>query len=451
MDFRNRDMSKPETFRLLWLREQYSKLRKMLTPEEASDEDIQKLLLGKYLKRRIVTGRFFNNVTEKTYQMSQEDFINLFLNKPYIMSGYGVLFENQDNSENIATDALQYLLTSRKEYKKKMVQSEYGSNEYLYYKVNQQVLKVLANSYYGILGEKNSIFYNPYIQNSITLTGQDLITTAIVATENFLSGNVNFRDTDDVMTFVSNVLGERYSENIIKYIDYPKTRIDVLNYLRSKTKDFDEAAIGSMLSKLGPEDLNRIYYKNNLQELLGNQWFHDRFGEMLRYDYKEEPAPEMKPLLDDMKSKIMEFCYYDYMIQDRFSHAQHDMRKSIITVDTDSTFIDVGNEVKKAIKIYSLNPADEIKKMTVTNIYINIMTEVLKRTFWTVTTNMGLIDRCKPIINMKNELTKWLLQAAMPVENSFNCWNRKQSAAKPWKHGTFNDHRKDMPAEMLAE
>jgi len=41
--------------------------------------------------------------------------------------------------------------------------------------------------------------------------------------------------------------------------------------------------------------------------------------------------------------------------------------------------------------------------MTLTNIYINICTEVLKRIFWTLTTNMGLIDEAKPIINMKQE------------------------------------------------
>ena len=48
------------------------------------------------------------------------------------------------------------------------------------------------NSYYGILGEKNSVFYNPFVQNSITMTGQDLITTAILGMESFLRNNVLF-------------------------------------------------------------------------------------------------------------------------------------------------------------------------------------------------------------------------------------------------------------------
>jgi hypothetical protein len=42
--------------------------------------------------------------------------------------------------------------------------------------------------------------------------------------------------------------------------------------------------------------------------------------------------------------------------------------------------------------------------MTIMNIFINITTEVLKKIFWTLTTNMGLIDEAKPIINMKSEL-----------------------------------------------
>ena len=50
--------------------------------------------------------------------------------------------------------------------KKLQEQSEYGSDEYLYYKILQLTFKVLANSYYGILGgeERNSVFYNSHVR-----------------------------------------------------------------------------------------------------------------------------------------------------------------------------------------------------------------------------------------------------------------------------------------------
>ena len=43
--------------------------------------------------------------------------------------------------------------------------------------------------------------------------------------------------------------------------------------------------------------------------------------------------------------------------------------------------------------------------MTVMNIYIDIVTEALHRTFDRLTGNMGLLEDYKHIINMKSEFT----------------------------------------------
>lgn len=86
MDIRNRDMSKALTFKLLWLQEMYKKIR--LAPElvDVPAEVIKKYLLKIYEKRRLVDGRFYNNTTAENKIINQEDFINLFLNKTYILS-----------------------------------------------------------------------------------------------------------------------------------------------------------------------------------------------------------------------------------------------------------------------------------------------------------------------------------------------------------------------------
>ena len=54
-------------------------------------------------------------------------------------------------------------------------------------------------------------------------------------------------------------------------------------------------------------------------------------------------------------------------------------------------------------KLLNIDSDDKTKKMNIMNIFINITTEALKRTFWTLTTSMGLIEEHKPIINMKSE------------------------------------------------
>ena len=154
-----------------------------------------------YETRRIVKGRLYNNATSDNTVLTQEQFINMYLNEPYVLSGYACFYQNQDNSINISSAALENLGDMRKVNKKKMEAAEHGSDEYVYYRILQLTYKVLMNSYYGILGEKNSVFYNPFVQNSITMTGQDLITTTIIGMENFLSNNVLFED-DDIITFI---------------------------------------------------------------------------------------------------------------------------------------------------------------------------------------------------------------------------------------------------------
>jgi hypothetical protein len=147
---KNRDYSKHITFKQLWLKEQFSRLRKIYTKEEVSNEELKQLLLSKYEQRRLANGRLYSNTSNENLVMTQEQFIDLFLNTEYILSGYAVLYKDQKNSVNIGSMALKFLLDSRKVYKKKMEASPYGSDQYIYYKILQLTYKVLANSYYGI-------------------------------------------------------------------------------------------------------------------------------------------------------------------------------------------------------------------------------------------------------------------------------------------------------------
>ena len=80
--------------------------------------------------------------------------------------------------------------------------------------------------------------------------------------------------------------------------------------------------------------------------------------------------------------------------------------------------------------MFNLDKTNKDEQGTIINIIIDITTEALKRTFWTLTTNMGLVERAKPIINMKQESIGSIIQRCI-IQNSLNCWNRKKSAAKP--------------------
>lgn len=53
--------------------------------------------------------------------------------------------------------------------------------------------------------------------------------------------------------------------------------------------------------------------------------------------------------------------------------------------------------------MFNLDKTNKDEQCTIINIIIDITTEALKNTFWALTTNMGLVERAKPLINMKQE------------------------------------------------
>ena len=238
------------------------------------------------------------------------------------------------------------------------------------------------------------------------MTGVDLITTSIICMEEFLSNNVPFSDTDDALTFISNTINDECKFNIMDYLDEPVSKDTLMKYLLNHVKEgveLDEKIISDVVDGLSPEMINRLYYKNQILELVKNSWFKDKLNKMSEFVYAEQPAKEMEEDLNEFKDKIIQFCYYDHLFEDRYKRSMKDKRKSIITIDTDSNFINLDKYVHDVTDLLKLDPENETQQMTVMNIFINVTTEVLKKIFWNLTTNMGLIDRCKPIINMKSE------------------------------------------------
>ena len=328
-----------KTFMLLWIKEQYEKLRANPELKDVKDSELKEYLLNTYKNRRLVNGRLYNNATNENAIMDQEQFINTYLNKPFILSGYSCFFKNQNDSINISSAALGNLLEMRKFNKKKMEAAEHGSNEYIYYRIIQLTYKVLANSYYGILGEKNSVFYNPFVQNSITMTGQDLITTAIIGMENFIANNVLFEDIDDIITFIVNVRKQKHEFDIMNYLDEPVSKSELVEYLISHCKypeTIDKNIVTNYVSGLDLEQVCRCYYKNRILDLIiSNEWFKSKIRNMLQYVYSDTPASEMVDDVEDFKAKVIDFCYYDYLIEDRYKRAMKDKRQAVITIDTD--------------------------------------------------------------------------------------------------------------------
>jgi DNA polymerase elongation subunit (family B) len=119
-------------------------------------------------------------------EVTKEQLIKKIEDSNLIYSINGCFFKKTETS--FYSEILEGILQSRKVYKGKMFKAkEAGDKEKKdLYDIRQLVYKVLANSLYGILGNKVFRFFNVDCARTITLTGQEMIKNAILEANNYV-------------------------------------------------------------------------------------------------------------------------------------------------------------------------------------------------------------------------------------------------------------------------
>jgi len=159
--------------------------------------------------------------------------------------------------------------------------------------------------------------------------------------EAFLSNNVGFESTDDCLTFIHNVITKKNEFNILDYVDDAISKSELIDYLVSHTTEsgsVDAEIIRPTIDKLDSEQITRLYYTNQVMKLVENNWFLNKFNNLKNFVYADAPAEEMKEDLEMLKSRVIDFCYYPYLFEERFKKATKYKRKTVITIDTDLTY-----------------------------------------------------------------------------------------------------------------
>ncbi len=409
LDIRNRNKEERLSFMYLLFKDLRDKIRLKYTKDVLSDAELLDYLKKIYKKRYLPKGRFMNNVKNTNQVMNVEEFINLFLNSDYIMSGYACLFEKHDD-ENLIIQVLEFLGKMRGINKNKMQASEKGSLDYNRYKVLQLGFKVAANAFYGTLGLDVSIFFNSLIQNSVTFTGQDIISTSIIAMEDFLGNNCRYKKLDDVLQFIMNVKREKHEKDIFDYVDRPINREEVVDYLYNKCDfEIERDVLGNLLLTHDERELTELFYKNNLILFLSGKKIREIMNSKIkRYNEIDGTIGEDGKKInghtrdDDFTNIVIDFTFYNYILDDRYRRALQETRNSVLICDTDSNFLYLGNHIQTLLKEYDLKETEK-NELSSCNIYIDFCTEALARIYWTLTTNLGIEDEYKKIIEMKNE------------------------------------------------
>lgn len=358
---------------------------KLLLPE-LSNEEIARAI-NYSINKRIYNAPCIidNNYKE---QKANTNLIALYKyiqdNEP-ILTSYGCLFHRHGTVPNPTYQMIQAFGDRRSSFKKKMLEYPKGSDEYNRYNLMQQVAKVDVNAIYGSMGASTSIFYNVYVATSITRQGRSSITSSIMLFESFLANNIKFGSLDDVITFIDNVVTEKNERKFVdKYIiDHDISVESVFAKLvmscgyRWLPSDEDLEIIWRLINRLDQEDLNRIYYKNNLFSFFDNAVPLGIIQNILQKLKSPFIDPNHPPeiIIDDLNSLVdvvKEYVYYHYQIIDKIERAETLIRQVDITTDTDSCIITlnpwyvfISNKMKNVdidLKHYETNAISMLEK-----------------------------------------------------------------------------------------
>lgn len=397
-----------QTVKLKWVEENLKSL-KLKYPDKSDD-----VLRGKL--ERIYDERFnpvkcklHNNLKDITIKTDIGTVMNLMMKRDLIPTEHGVLFQTHEDVLNLEADLLRLFKKERKVAKNKMFELK-GTPESEVYNTIQKVWKILANSYYGILGQRASSFYNKYVAMSITGKGQSIISCALTTFEYFLGGNVRFYDFQDCITYINNIVNE-------EKIDYPITKgivkkTDVLKHLVSKCvfkpSDNQINILKDIVVNLDEESLIRVMYKNNLYKFLEDQ---EGISELLKeilegcesFRDPNEVPEEIEGRVQEFWSALREYVFYNHVVFDKIKILKEEKRNVILGVDTDSNFINTGVFYRYVINKFDYSRKDDEMSYKIINTMAFVLTNVIKEAYWVYTGNCNVPEDFRPIIAMKNE------------------------------------------------
>ena len=294
-----------------------------------------------------------NNYTKSKLNGTVLDIIKYIEDRQPIITSSGVLFKKHKEADNPLSRMIMSFINQRGIYKKEMFKYPKGSELFEKYNLLQLLEKLNANATYGVLGAPTSMYYNIYIAESITRQGRSYISCSIMLFESLLANNIKFNNLNEIITFINNVEHEKPNRRLLDdYILDRDITLEECFYKIMNTADMmiwvpneDEMArVWEYLRGLDQEDLNRLYYKNNLYSFVDLPVVTDLVIKILSelqepFMDPNKPPKDIKEDLDTLVEMIKEYVYYPHFYIDKLDRIEYMQRDIVAICDTDSTII----------------------------------------------------------------------------------------------------------------
>ena len=161
-----------------------------------------------------------------------------------------------------------------------------------------------------------------------------------------MNNNVPFGSMNELIEFIHNVLEEPRTYNSIDIITNHASIEETFFQLLSATgfgwipTEDEMFIIWEILNGLEQDDLDRLFYKNNLFNFIDNQPIKQAILYMLQtlkapFMDPNDPPEEIADALDEFYGVLKEYVYYDKQIIDRLEKMDRLIRSVSIIQDTD--------------------------------------------------------------------------------------------------------------------
>lgn len=298
-------------------------------------------------------GSINNNYSNQTINGTMIDILHYIQRLEPIITSSGVLYKKHKEADNPLSRMIMGFLKQRSEYKTEMKHHDKGTPEYEKYNLLQLLEKLNANATYGALGLCTCFYYNIYVAESVTRQGRSYISASIMLFESFLANNVKFNSLNEVMIFIHNVVGERHERrykdkrildsNITRQECFFKIMNGVDPLIWIPTQD-EMMLVWNRICTLSQEDINRIFYKNNLYSFCDNELITGMLIKILSKLNRPFMTPnkvpkEIKNDLDELTGIVKEYVYYHHQYIDKLDRVEYMQRDVVAVSDTDSCII----------------------------------------------------------------------------------------------------------------
>lgn len=386
------------------------------------DSDKMNAFLDKIIKKNLINPKvgIVNNYINKISKIDVLTLIDSIEKNQLIIGGGGVLYQQHAMKENPLISFIIDNMALRKEYQKLAREYENGSYEWLSFDIAQLNTKILINTLYGVMGYAGFVLYNRFIAESITNQGRQIVSTSIMAFENFVSDAVQFSTNSELYEYISNIHNE--------YVDKYKGKLDItpfeindidrelvkrlINKCAFEVSDETVLSLETIIGRMGKTEKHLLFYKNNLLKFNDNPiirekyvYIYDNINVLLDGKVERIEDEKIQNMVNDLWDLYNVFVFYDYQIFDRVRKSMYVDKTSVVYSDTDSVFNGVNKYVEfmKDIGKASNKTTQELET-TIVNVLIIFMERMINNTLFTLAKSMNTPDNYAQRLKMENEI-----------------------------------------------